>query len=307
MSTQPAAAVASGRRAKLTPTDMALLGVVAVWGFGYVTFSLGQREIPTGLFNLLRYLIATPLFWLSVLRTGEDWRLPRRDWPRAVLTGVVGVLVYSMVFATSTKLTSAANISLLLAMSPVWAVLMQWAGGKGAPTVGYAFGSLVAFGGAAMVIGFGANRLTLSLDTLGGDLVALAASVIWAWYGVAAQPLLRNHSGAKVQAWINLIALSGFALWQAPAALHFDWASVSLTAWVSLLFVALAVTVFAHTVWYNAIAKVGPDRVLLAMYLIPALAATGGALFLGQPFRVLQVAGAVVALVGVAMVRRSAA
>ncbi|HYG56940.1 MAG TPA: DMT family transporter, partial [Symbiobacteriaceae bacterium] len=185
MSTQPAPAAAAPRP-KLTPTDITLLGVVAVWGFGYVTFAVGQREIPTGLFNLLRYMIATPLLWMALRRTGEDWRLPRRDWPRAVMVGLVGVLVYSMVFCSSTQMTSAANISLLLALSPVWAVLMQWAGGKRAPTRGYVVGSLVAFGGAAIVIGFGAARLSFSLSTLGGDLLALAASLIWAWYGVVA-------------------------------------------------------------------------------------------------------------------------
>jgi drug/metabolite transporter (DMT)-like permease len=238
-----------------------------------------------------------------LLRSREDWRLPRKDWARTAATGLIGVLMYSLIFSHAAKLTAAANTSLLLALSPVWGVLMQWLSGKGAPTLRFALGSLVAFGGAALVIGFGGAELSLDLANWQGDLLALAASVIWAWYGLVAQPLLRSHSGIKVQAWINLIALAGFLVWQAPAAVAFHWSSVGLTAWLSLLYVALFVTFVAHIIWYSAIAKVGPHRVMLAMYLIPALAAACGAIFLQQPFTWVQVLGATVALGGVALVR----
>jgi len=292
-------------RPALTATDIALGGVVLVWGFGYVTFKVGQLEIPTGLFNLLRYIIATPVFWLVLFRSGEDWRLPRKDWPRMVVTGLIGVFLYSMVFASAAKLSTAANTSLLLALSPVWGVLVQWAMGRGVPAPRFAVGSAVAFTGAAMVIGMGGTRLGFGVDTFLGDALALAGSFIWAWYGIVAQPLLRSHSGTKVQAWINLVALVAFLLYQGPASLRFDWAGVSATAWASLVYVAVMVTVFGHIVWYTAIARVGPNRPMLAMYLIPVLATAFGAVFLGQAFSLPQVAGAVVALGGVALVRRT--
>lgn len=292
-------------RPALTATDLALLGVVAAWGFGYVAFATGLKEIPTGLFNLLRYVIATPLFWLILRRSGEDWRLPRVDWPRTIATGLVGVLLYSLVFSSAAKYTTAANASLLLALSPIWGVLMGWLGGKVAPSLRFLLGSLTAFAGAAIVIAFGTGRLDFSLASLQGDIMALAASLIWAWYGLAAQPLLKSHSGVKVQSWINAIALAGFLLYQGPAVLVFDWGGVSLKAWLSLLYVATMVTVFGHIVWYTAISRIGPHRVMLAMYLIPAMAAACGALFLGQPFSLVQILGAGVALGGVALVRRA--
>lgn len=304
MNAQPAGTSRAAGRPALTLTDSALLSVVLVWGFGYVAFKVGQTEIPTALFNLLRYVVVVPLLWLVLLRSGEDWRLPRTDWPRTIATGLIGVLVYSLAFSSAAKLTSAANTSLLLALSPVWGVLIQWASGKGAPSLRFALGSLVAFSGAAIVIGFGTARLAFDPTRWQGDLLALAASVIWAWYGLVAQPLLKSHSGIKVQAWINLIALAGFLPWQVPVALAFDWSAVSLQAWLSLLYVAVLVTFFAHIIWYSAIARVGPHRVMLAMYVVPAFAAAFGALILGQAFGWIQIVGAVVALSGVALVRR---
>lgn len=296
------------RRTIITPIDGALLAVVLIWGLTYVPFRLGQQELPTGLFNLVRYVVAVPVFWVVLLPSREDWRMPRKDLPRTVAIGLVGVLLYSMLFAGAAKITNAANVALLLALSPIWGVLMGWAmGRRGRPTLPFALGSLVAFGGAATVIIAGAGTLRFGLDSLGGDLMALAASVIWAWYGIMAQPLLRTHSGLKVQAWINGVGLAGFILYQGPAALRFDWASVTWVGWSSAIAVSLGATVITHLIWYTAIAKVGPDRVLLAMYLVPAVAAVTGAFFLGQPFGVVQMLGAVLALAGVAMVRRSSA
>lgn len=295
-------------RPRITSIDGALLGVVLVWGLTYVPFRLGQQELPTGLFNLIRYGVAVPIFWAFLLPSREGWQMPARDVPRTVAIGLLGVLLYSMLFAGAAKITNAANVALLLALSPIWGVLMGWAmGRRSKPTLPFAFGSLVAFGGAAMVIIAGAGELRFDLDSLTGDLMALAASLIWAWYGIMAQPLLRTHSGLKVQAWINAIGLLGFLLYQGPAALRFEWASVTWVGWSSAIAVSLGATVFSHLIWYTAIAKVGPDRVLLAMYLVPAVAAVTGALFLGQPFGPVQILGAGLALGGVALVRRSAA
>ena len=304
MSHLQAAASQPERRPALTAIDLALLGVVVAWGFAYVAFATGLKEIPVALFNLLRYVIAAPLFWLILRRSGEDWRLPRADWPRTVATGLIGVAVYSLVFSSAAKYTTAANASLLLALSPIWGVLMGWASGRGAPSLRFGLGSLIAFSGAAMVIVFGSGRLSFSLQSLYGDLMALASSMIWAWYGVVAQPLLKAHSGVKVQTWIHTVALGALLLYQAPVALTFHWSAVSATGWLSLLYVALVATVFGHIVWYTAIARIGPARVMLVMYLIPAMAAACGAIFLGQPFSLLQVLGAAIALGGVALVRR---
>ena len=176
---------------------------------------------------------------------------------------------------------------------------------RSAPSLRFAVGSLCAFTGAATVIIFGSGEISIGLDSLQGDLMGLGASVIWAWYGIAAQPLLKTHSGTKVQAWINLVALVGFAIYQAPVAASFDWGAVSLRAWLSLLYVAAIVTVFGHIVWYTAIARVGTERVMLAMYLIPIMAAGCGALFLQQPFALAQLMGGAVALAGVALIRRN--
>lgn len=295
----------AGRRLALTPTDFALLAVVLVWGFGYVTFKVGQQDIPSGLFNLLRYGIGAPVLWVGLLASKQEWRMPRKDWARIVAVGLIGLVVYNMAFSIAATITAAANLSLLLALSPIWTVMIQWVMGNGAPGPKFLLGSLVAFAGAGLVIAFGGGGLEFSLQNLRGDMLGVVASILFAWYGIAAKPLLAEHSGIKVQAWINLVALVGILVYQGRTALAFDWSVVKPVAWWSAIYVATMVSVFSHIIWYNAIAKVGPDHVMLAMYLVPVIAAASGTLVLGQPFGVIQAVGALIALVGVALVRRS--
>ncbi|HEY3363622.1 MAG TPA: DMT family transporter [Symbiobacteriaceae bacterium] len=295
------------RRRAFSSTDLLLLGVVLVWGFGYVTFKVGEAEIPVGLFNLIRFLIAVPILWTVLLLSNEDWRLARRHWVKVGIMGVIGMFIYSYIYAVAANITVAANLSLLMALSPIWTILIQWTMGRGRPGRNFLVGSLVAFAGAALVIAFGANRLEFTWQSFRGDFLGVIASVVFAWYGVAAQPLLKEYSGVKLQAWINLIALVGFLCYRGPAALDFSWSGVSLSAWLSVLFVGSMVGAFSHLVWYIGIARVGPDRVMLVMYLIPAFAALSGTIFLGQPLGVVQVTGALIALAGVALVRRNTA
>jgi drug/metabolite transporter (DMT)-like permease len=88
-------------------------------------------------------------------------------------------------------------------------------------------------------------------------------------------------------------------------AFSFPWAEVSVLSWLSVLYVGVMVAAVSHMIWYTAIAKVGPDHVMLALYLVPVFAAVSGTLFLGQPFGLVQIVGAVVALLGVGIVRRT--
>lgn len=73
--------------------DLLLLAVALVWGLNYVIMKVGLQELDAGVFTLLRFLGATPLIFALVRISGEDWRLPRRDWGRALVVGILGTAI----------------------------------------------------------------------------------------------------------------------------------------------------------------------------------------------------------------------
>lgn len=284
--------------------DLALIGVILVWGLNYVVLKIGLRELDAGVFTLVRFLGATPFLFCLLARSGEDWRLPRADLPRAAAVGLLGTTAYQTGFALATRLTTAANLSLLMALSPVFAALLGWATGRDRPSAATFAGSAIALTGAALVIGGGRQAIAFGLQTLGGDLVALLASFLWAAYAVVAQPLLARHSGLKVTAYAGLFGALGLLAASGPAALRTAWASLAWPTWASLLYSTGLVTVFGLVTWYNSIGHIGPTRVMAYMFLQPVTAIASAAVFLGERLTGWQVAGALLALAGIGLIRR---
>jgi drug/metabolite transporter (DMT)-like permease len=74
-------------------------------------------------------------------------------------------------------------------------------------------------------------------------------------------------------------------------------------AWVSLVYTALGMLV-GNTLWQKAVQEIGPTRTLVYLYLEPVLALMLAALFLGERLTPLQALGGLLALLGVALVRK---
>lgn len=285
--------------------DLLLTSVIAAWGLNYVFLKVGLRELDAGVFTLVRFLGATPFIFALLRFSGEDWRLPRADWMRAALTGLVGTALYQTLFAAALRYTTAANVSLLLALSPTWTALMGWLSGRDRVSRLTLVGIAVAFCGAAVVIATGpAAQLGFSLGTLKGDLIGLLVGLLWAAYAVLAQPLLARYSGTKVTAYAALFGGIPLLLLYGPAALAVPWTELSAATWGSVLYSILAVTVFALVAFYHCIARLGPTRVMSYMYLQPAAAIGAAALLLGERITWPQVAGGLLALAGIWLVRR---
>lgn len=289
--------------------DLALLGVVLVWGFNYVPLKVALRELDAGVFTLLRFLGATPFLFLLLARTRADWRLPRADWLRVAAVGLFGTTLYQTVFAVASHLTTATNVSLLMALSPVFTVLLEWTGGgadgrRRTTDAVTAAGIAVALGGAALVIGGGSRSIAFSVATLKGDLVALLASFLWGAYPVVAGPLLARHSGLKVTAWTSLVGALGLLAVYGAGTAHVAWAQVSWSAWGGLLYSVVLTTVFALVVWYSSINHIGPTKVMAYMFLIPAAAIASGVAFLGERLTLGKAVGALLAIGGVYLIRR---
>lgn len=283
--------------------DLALVGVVLVWGLNYVFMKYGLRELDAGVFTLARFLGAAPFLFLILRRSREEWRLPRVDWGRTVAVGLVGTTLYQVVFAQGVGWTSPANASLLFTLSPAFTALLGWTTGQDRPRLRTGMGIAVAFAGAGLVIAGGSNRLSFSAQNLKGDLTMLAAAFLWALYAIVAGPLLKKHSGLKVTAWSALPGTLGLMAFYGAGALAVDWTALSPPTWGSLLYSVVAVTLFGLVMFYQAIPHLGPVKVMAYMYLVPVAAILSGVLFLGQGMTLWQGGGALLAAAGVYLVR----
>jgi drug/metabolite transporter (DMT)-like permease len=190
------------------PAVGALAATIFLWAgsFAAVRASVGHfGPLPL---TSARLLIAALAF--AGLSLAVRIRLPARaDWGRLLLAGLLGMSGYQLLLNSGQVRVTAATASVIIATSPVIAVLLARALLGEQLTVLRAIGVAVAFVGAAIAAGGDSNGLRLEPASL----LIFAAAASQAGYFVVLKPLLATYSPVEATAWTTwLAALSSLPL-----------------------------------------------------------------------------------------------
>jgi drug/metabolite transporter (DMT)-like permease len=281
------------------------------WAGNFIVVKGAVEILPPVGFTFLRYLVAsTTVVALLRWRTGS-LSLPRSDFLRICLLGVVGFGCYQIFWSTGIQSISAGDSALLIATTPVFtAVLAAMTGSDSLSPLRLA-GALLSFVGVAVVIESGPGfDLTASLI---GDLLTLAAAMCWAIYTAFGANVLRRHSPLKTTTWAvvaGTVFLAPFGLVQLASS-GIEGGMAAAVASGALVAVILAILYsgtmaagVANVVIFHAIKLVGPTRITALQSLIPAMAVVLAAIFLGEAIRPGQIVGGAIIIAGVAILRR---
>lgn len=283
-------------------TELSLALMVFVWGINFVVAKWAlQMFSPLG-FNALRYAIAS-VFVFAVLRSRGRLRLPeRRDVPGILVLGLVGNVLYQMAFILGLNLTRAGNASLMLALMPVFVMLLGMRSGeRHAPRAWLGVGVSVV--GVALVSGSVSGEAGGSVI---GDLILIVASAVWAFYTVGARPYIERYGSVQTTAWTLWAGAVGLVVIGTPSLLTQRWEAVDARGWAGVLFSSLFSIGLAYLIWYRGVARIGGARTAIYSNLTPVVALLTGAIWLDERLAALSIAGAAMVLGGVMLVRRQA-
>ncbi len=290
--------------------DLLMLSAVLIWGINFTAVKFALREFSPMAFNGVRFSLATVtmsliLLWQAWTGRNPDllW-LPRRDWLRVGLLGLLGNTLYQLLFITGINFTTPANSSLLMATAPIWVAVvgfllrierisrLMWGG------------ILLSFAGMVVLILGGEGRLSLSSSTLPGDLMLLGCAILWAVYTTISKPFLGRYSPLKLTTWTMITGTLPLVLICLPAILRQDWRAISWVGWSALFFSAFLAVVVGYLVWYTSVQRVGNARTAIYSNLTPVFAIAFAWLTLGSTLTWLQACGALIVLAGLVLSRR---
>jgi drug/metabolite transporter (DMT)-like permease len=130
--------------------------------------------------------------------------------------------------------------------------------------------------------------------------------VLWAVYTVIGTGMLRRVDPLQATAWAVLggtLFLLPFGAWEVATTPPTD---VSPAAIAGILYSGALAAAIANVLVFNAIRLVGPARVTVSQFLVPAGAVVLGAIVLQEPVGPAQVVGGAVIVLGVWLTRRPA-
>ena len=154
---------------------------VAVWGSCYV---LTKNLLSAGFTALQITPIRMALAYVVLLCMRPRFqKLPIRDELLFVLIGLFGGSVYFFLQNTALTYTYAANVSIIVCLSPIFTAILAWAFSRGRERIGkfLILGSLIAIAGVVLVVLNGSLNFHLSPK---GDVLALLAGISWAAYSI---------------------------------------------------------------------------------------------------------------------------
>ncbi|WP_371877646.1 DMT family transporter [Pyxidicoccus parkwayensis] len=302
MSTSAATATPAPAARAFSANDLAIIGVVIVWGTNYTVVKEALASIPALAFMSLRFTIAA-LAMGALLWAVEGWKpLPRKTFLKLTALGLVGNTVYQVCFIVGLAHTTAANSGMLTAVTPVLVAALGAMLGIDRLTRPLVVGLSLAVAGMLLVVS--ARGPNLGGATWMGDGLILAGCACWAVYTVGIRTVGTEVSALRITAISMLTGAPGVVLAGVPAVMKLDTANVGFNAWAGVVYSALVPLVLSYFIWGRTVQRVGSSRAALYNTGIPVVAALTAWAVRGEQPTLLQVLGAGLILTGVLLSRR---
>jgi drug/metabolite transporter (DMT)-like permease len=277
--------------------EIAALLVMFSWGANVVAVKAAIADVPPLVFAFARFGTAFVVM-LAFLRWREgSVSLPRRDVIPIALLGMAGFGLYQDLWASALGQTTASNSALITAATPVSTMLIAAAIGSDTLSRAKLIGGAISLSGAVAVVG--ATHGFGFTGASAGDLMTFVATVCWACYVAFGAPVLRRHSPLRTATWaigFGCVGMLPVALMELP---QFDPSHVGLGTLGLLAYCALLPAAAANVVIFAAIKVLGPTRVMLFQFLVPAFAVVLAAAFLGEAIVLGQMVGGSIIVVGI--------
>lgn len=283
--------------------DLALIFTAAVWGVNVVVVKIALQSFDPIVFNSLRFALAAILSWALLLITEPGARPRREDLFTLGYLGILGHALYQVLFIYGISFTTAGNTSLLLATMPVWvaifSVLMAIDTVRMTTWVGLAcsiIGILLVVLGSGKALGF-------ARETLQGDLMIIAGTLLYAVFTIRSKPLLAHYTPLQVSTYTMTSGTLVLALVATPTLAKSNLAIVPLAAWGALLFSGVFAIVMGYYIWNSGVKILGPARTAIYSNLSPVVAMLAGWAFLAEVLTLRQFSGAAFIIIGLMVAR----
>lgn len=291
-------------------SEIELLTVVLMWGVNFPVMKWVLEVFDPIVLNLLR--VSTALFvlaWVYWLRSGRSlgvmWApFASHGWA-LVRIGIVGWFIYQVGFVLGLSLTSAGSAALIMASAPLWTgLLAKLLGYEKLGALGWV-GLAISVVGTTGVVFFGRAEISLSWATMTGNIIMLAAAMMWGFYTAMARSLISVMSPTALTVCAILPALPLLAVAAVPFVAHMDWSQVTWLHVVLIILSGALPTGFAIVLWNRGVRTIGASHTAAFGNLVPFVALFSAWWLLGDPVLPGQLIGGALIVGGLAVMRHS--
>jgi drug/metabolite transporter (DMT)-like permease len=286
----------------VTANHLFFLLMSLIWGITWIATKAGLLVVPPLFFGALRYVLVCAAIVLAVrdLRDifGHGRALRLIVTGALVVVGCYGFLYWGMQYVAS-GVASVVNMS----MNPVglfgFAILL----GQERPTWRHALALALGIVGLVILFSGKANIAGTSIELWGAGAL-VAAAVSYCLGSVLSRPLLDELTPLQLmaaQGVVGAVGLTGLSLLFEPISAATFRAMLAPAPLAGLLFLVIAGTFIAYTIFLRLVRDWGAPRAGLYSFVSPVVALALGAVIYGEPLTWRELTGGAVMLLAAAI------
>ncbi|NWK67693.1 EamA family transporter [Bacillus paramycoides] len=248
---------------------------------------LGFSIFTGGTFNASKYAVQyfeaihiaawrfgiAALMMLCLLKIRKDFELEvwRQNRAYYLLLGIVGVFGFNFFFFLGMKHTEAINGALIMATNPLVTTLLGSVILREKIIKRQGIGMLLALLGVVFVLTQGSFAILQNLSFSKGDFYILLGNICWALYGVLSRRFIKTGSPIQTTTYTMTTGALAFIMISFTQKSVVPVLEIPLLAWISIIFMAIGMSVLGYLWWNNGIAQIGAARTSLFFNLVPVV------------------------------------
>lgn len=272
---------------------------IVLWAGNVIVSRMSAHTIGPEAITFYRLLLAVLL--MSPFVAVPAWRNRAVIWPylgQFAILGFLAMCLFQCLSYLAAESTTATNMAVFTALTPLLTVALSAVLLKDTPTVGMIGGGVLSLLGLVYLVSVGDPAALARNGVHLGDPLMLLAALSYALYCV----LLKRWS-LPIGGWQSTYMQALCALTVMFPAFLATPASMRLLNTDTLPLIAYAgglASVVLPFLWLRGVHSLGPNRCAVFMNLLPVLTALGAIVLLGEPVHLYHVIGGGAALAGVA-------
>jgi len=282
-----------------------LVLVSFVWAGSFIVVKIATEEISPIDLGFLRFLVATPIMFLILLIRRKDILIPKKELPSLAILGLTGVTLLYLFQFVGIKYTNASTSAVLINTNVIFIAILSAFFLKETFGRKKISGISLSFLGVIVII---FSNTSLEIFSSGdmffiGCILILLSAFCWAIYSIVGKRLLKTYDMFTVTTYafaLGTLFYIPFVISDIITTLQ----TVTIGAWMAVLYLALACSVFGYIGWYYALKKTEASKAAVFLNLIPLFTITMS-LFLGEVITVFFLLGATLIIFGVYITQKS--
>ena len=279
-----------------------ILLAVIFWGASFVATKTVLLEIKPVTIIILRLLLASILLTIIALSTRRKFSINPKSHGWIFILALVAVL-HLWIQVTGLQYTTASNTGWIIGTAPVFIALLGLVFYKEKITLIQLAGILIAILGLLMLIGKG-DIANVDLIENKGDLLVLGSAFTWGVYSMVNKKISLSYSPLMTILYLFLMMSIIIIPFNLNSQTINSVVNLSLTGWISILFLGLFCSGIAYVIWAQALRDMEAAKVSAFLYFEPFVTVVVAWFFLKEEITLMMILSGILITAGVFIVNK---